>query len=60
MITDTIFEQIMAVRARGAVNMFDAAGVQREANGRGFYELVIFIEEHRDIYSRFILTGERE
>ncbi len=60
MITDTLFEQIMAVRSSGAVNMFDATGVQIEANKNGFYELVIFIEEHRDIYSRFILTGGAE
>jgi hypothetical protein len=60
LITDTLVEQILAVRASGAVNMLDATGVQWEANQRGFYELVIFIEEHREAYSRFVLTGERE
>ena len=59
LMTDTLVGQILEVRASGAVNMFDAFGVQREANERGLYELVIFIEEHRDTYSRFILTGER-
>jgi len=56
---DKIVEQILTIRASGKYNMFDAVGVQVEANKRGFYELVVFIEEHRDAYSRFILTGER-
>ena len=60
LITDTLVAQILEVRSGGAVNMLDTSGVQREANERGLYELVIFIEEHRDTYSRFILTGERE
>jgi len=59
LITETLVEQILAIRASGKYNMFDAVGVQREANERGFYELVVFIEEHRDAYSRFILTGKR-
>ncbi len=59
LMTDTLVGQILEVRASGAVNMFDAAGVQREANDRGLYELVVFIEDHRDAYSRFILTGNR-
>jgi hypothetical protein len=58
-VTEKIKEQILQIRASGKYNMFDAVGVQREAHERGFYELVIFIEEHRDAYSRFILTGER-
>ena len=60
MITDTLKEQILAVRSSGVINMFDANGVQVEANKREFYELVIFIEEHKDVYTHFILTGERE
>jgi hypothetical protein len=59
-ITDTLVSQILAIRTGAKYNMFDAIGVQREANERGFYELVIFIEENRAAYSRFILTGERE
>lgn len=58
-ITDTLVEQILEIRASGVINMFDATGVQVEANRREFYELVIFIEEHRAEYGRFILTGER-
>jgi hypothetical protein len=32
--------------------------VQRLAFDRNYYELVIFIEEHRKEYVHFILTGE--
>jgi hypothetical protein len=59
MMTDKIIEQILAIRLSGITNMFDVNRVQREANDRQFYELVIFLEEHRAEYSRFILTGER-
>lgn len=58
MIPDKIVEQILAIRASGICNMFNTICVQREANDRGFYQLVIFLEEHRTEYARFILTGE--
>jgi hypothetical protein len=58
-ITDKLFEQILAIRSSGKVNMFDVPGVQQEANNRGFYEMVIFLEEHRKEYAEFILTGRR-
>lgn len=38
--------------------MLDAFTVQRIANELEFYELVIFIEEHRDCYAHFIFTGD--
>lgn len=38
--------------------MFDVPMVQCIANEMRFYELVIFLEEHRSEYVRFILTGE--
>ena len=59
LITDKIFEQIMAIRSSGAVNMFNAIGVQVEANKRNFFELVILIEDDRKAYSNFILSGDR-
>ena len=37
--------------------MCDMAAVQRAAFDRGFYELVLFIEENRESYWDFILTG---
>lgn len=51
-------EQILAVRDTGLTNMFDDRAVQRIANDMGFYELVVYIEEHRRGYAQFILTGE--
>ncbi len=56
--TEKIKEQILAIRDSGVTNMFDVNRVQYEANKRGFYELVVFLIDHRDQYSRFILTGE--
>ena len=48
MITEKIKDQIFAVRDSGVANMCDMAAVQRAAFDRDFYELVLFIEEHRD------------
>ena len=56
--TETIKEQIIAIRNTGHTNMFDVNMVQRLAHERDFFELVIFIEEHRKEYVHFILTGE--
>ena len=56
--TEKIKEQILSVRATGRTNMFDVNMVQVIANEMGFYELVIFIEEHKDDYAKFILMGE--
>ena len=55
--TDKIREQILAVRKTGRTNMFDIPMVQYIANEMQLYELVIFLEEHRGEYVRFILTG---
>lgn len=55
---DRIREQVLAVRDTGRTNMFDTNAVQVIANEMEFYELVIFIEEHRDEYAHLILTGE--
>ena len=56
--TDKIREQILAVRKTGRTNMYDVPMVQYIANEMRFYELVIFLEEHRPEYVNFILTGE--
>lgn len=56
--TQTIKEQILAIRDTGLTNMFDVNMVQRIAHDMHFYELVIFLEEHRSEYVHFILTGE--
>lgn len=56
--TDTVKEQIMAVRETGEANMLDTNTVQYIADRKGFYELVIFIEEHKSGYIQFIFTGD--
>ena len=56
--TEKVKEQILAIRDTGETNMFDTDRVQRMAYDRGFYELVLFLEEHKKEYARFILTGE--
>lgn len=58
MLTEKIREQIFAVRDSGAANMCETAAVQRAAFDRGFYELVLFIEENRESYWDFVLTGK--
>lgn len=58
MMTEKIKEQILSVRATSLTNMFDIYAVQRIANDMNFYELVIFIEEHRKEYVNFIIYGE--
>ena len=58
--TDEIREQIMAIRDTGLTNMFDLNAVQRLAYEREFYELVMYIEDHKPQYVKFILTGQEE
>ena len=50
--------QILAIRDTGLTNMFDLPVVQRLAYERDFYELVLYLEEHRTEYVHFIMTGE--
>ena len=51
-------EQILFIRNTALTNMIDTRTVQHIAHEMNFYELVVFLEEHRDKYVRFILTGE--
>lgn len=55
---DKIKKQILTIRDSGVTNMFDLKRVQYEANKLEFYELVIFIEESKDKYVNFIMTGK--
>jgi hypothetical protein len=59
-LTDIVRDQVLVIRADGGSNMLDALAVQQFAYAHNFYELINFIEEHRDLYAKFILTGERE
>lgn len=56
--TETVKQQILAVRDTGEANMLDTRMVQYIANREGFFELVIYIEDHRKEYAHFIFTGE--
>ena len=55
---EKIKEQILAIRDTGLTNMFNVTAVQRLAYERDFYELVLFLEDHRKEYVKFIMTGE--
>lgn len=55
--TEKIRQQILAVRDTGETNMLDICAVQYIADRMGFYELVIYLEEHRREYISFIFTG---
>ena len=50
--------QILAIHDTGLTNMFDTNMVQFLANERGYYELVVYLEEHKKEYVRFIMFGE--
>lgn len=54
---EKIRKQILTIRDTGETNMLDSRAVQVIANRLGFYELVVFIEENRREYARFIMTG---
>ena len=56
--SETVKKQILIIRDTGLTNMFDILMVERIANDMGFYELVIYLKEHRKEYAHFILTGE--
>ena len=52
-----IIEQILAVRDTGLTHMFDVTAVQRIAFDMELYELVTWLEDHKQEYSSFILFG---
>ena len=58
--TEKVKEQILAIRDSGKTNMFDVPMVQRIAFDNNYFELVMYIEEHKKEYAHFIMTGEAE
>lgn len=56
--TEKIKEQILAIRDTGATNMLDVPMVQRLAYEMEYFDLVMFIEDHRRDYINFIITGK--
>ena len=59
MMSEKIAVQISLIREDGKYNMFDIINIQQEAYNREFYELAYFLEEHKQKYSNFILTGQK-
>ncbi|URZ02062.1 DUF5049 domain-containing protein [Clostridium felsineum] len=53
-----IKEHILKIRDTGLTNMFDLLMVQRIAHDMELFELVVYLEDHRDEYVHFILYGE--
>ncbi|MBW8382223.1 MAG: DUF5049 domain-containing protein [Youngiibacter sp.] len=58
LITDKLREQILDIRDSGKYSMFDIYGVQREAYNNDYFDLVMFIDEHKKEYLEFILYGK--
>ena len=56
--TTRVKKQIIAIQESGLANMLDTCYVQRLAHERNFFDLVIFIEEHKKEYVHFIMTGD--
>lgn len=50
-------EQLLEIRDSGATNMFDFNTVQRLAYEQDFYELVTWMDEHKNEYGRLIMYG---
>ena len=55
---ERILEGVLYVRDTGLTNMFDKNMVQRIAFDNGYYETVMFIEEHTRDYVQLIMTGK--
>lgn len=56
--TETVKTQIEAIRRSGETNMLDVNMVQWIANRENYFELVIYLEEHREEYVNYLFTGE--
>ncbi len=57
--TDKVFEMIMDIRSSGECNMLDIIAVQNESYKKGFFDLVVYLENHKKEYVQFIITGQR-
>ena len=60
MMTETIKQQVLRVRATGRTNMFDLRMVKQVAAELGCDELVEFLQtrSNQEVYVQFILTGK--
>ena len=50
MIDQKVIDQAEEIRQAGPVNMLDRKGVQYHADQKGFYTLVLWIEDHPRSY----------
>ena len=57
--TERIKEQIEAIRQSGETNMLDVNMVQWLANRENYFELVIYLVEHREDYICVIKRKEQ-
>ena len=53
-------EQILDIRSSGKTNMLDLPMVQRLAYEADYFELVLFLEDHKSEYIHFIFYGDEE
>ena len=56
--TEVIKKQILDIRDSGETNMFDISRVKIISLRKGYFELLVFLENNPNAYVRFILTGE--
>lgn len=55
--TKTVKKQIEAIRKSGETNMLDVNMVQWIASRNHYYELVIYLEEYRKEYIKYLVSG---
>lgn len=58
--TEVVKQQIEDIRKSGETNMLDVNMVQWIANRDNYFDLVIFIEEHRKEYIKYIFSGRTQ
>lgn len=59
-IDDVALQQLLEIRDKGVTNMFDFHAVQRIAYENDAYDLVNWMEEHRNEYGVLIMFGADE
>lgn len=58
MMDNKIKEQIFAIRATCETNMFDVPKVREIAMREKYFELLDFLNDNTNAYTRFILSGK--
>lgn len=57
--TSKVREQLDEIRESGKYNMFDVKGVQYEAHQLGYHDTVVYLEENKDEYVKFVMHGDK-